>query len=365
MVGVWPWRTSRTSVGGGGVVARAMIGSQPIVGRPWHPIAGRGPAAGRGGGRARAGPARGWWPGGSRSRRRSGPPSGTRSTGAGRCPGFGDPDARVVIVGLAPAAHGANRTGRMFTGDRSGDFLYAALHRTGFANQPTSTARDDGLALTGRVDHRAGALRAAGQQADARRARHLPPVPRARARAARRRGCSCRSARSATRACARILGVRPRPRFAHGVEVPLPDGRWILGSYHVSQQNTFTGTLTEPMLDAVLRVRAGRPRGSTRRGSAEQGEELAGGVEDRGEAEEAGDGDAEAAVGGADREGGAEAGAGDDAEDERDATTRQSTWSSSDVGDRCRARRRRRRTRARWRWPPSPPCGRAARRPAP
>jgi len=166
-------------------------------------------------------------------------------------PAFGDPDATVVIVGLAPAAHGANRTGRMFTGDRSGDFLYAALHRTGFANQPTSVARDDGLRLTG-----------AWITAPVRCA---PPankpttLERDTCRPFLERELELLDARVfvplgafAYEGLCRILGVRPRPPFTHGVEVPLPDGRWIVGSYHVSQQNTFTGKLTEPMLDAVL-----------------------------------------------------------------------------------------------------------------
>jgi uracil-DNA glycosylase family 4 len=175
-------------------------------------------------------------------------------------PGFGDPEARVVIVGLAPAAHGANRTGRMFTGDRSGDFLYAALHRTGFANQPTSVARDDGLELRGAwitapVRCAPPANKPTTDERDACRpflerelaildARVLVPL-----------------GGFAYAGLCTILGVRPRPPFAHGVEVELGEGRWIVGSYHVSQQNTFTGKLTEPMLDAVLlraRTLAGR-----------------------------------------------------------------------------------------------------------
>jgi uracil-DNA glycosylase family 4 len=167
-------------------------------------------------------------------------------------PGFGDADASVVIVGLAPAAHGANRTGRMFTGDRSGDFLYAALHRTGFANQPTSRERGDGLEL-----------RDAWITAPVRCA---PPAnkPTVDERDACRpfleRELALLDARVfvplggfAYAGLCGILGVRPRPAFAHGVEVGLADGRTIVGSYHVSQQNTFTGKLTEPMLDAVLR----------------------------------------------------------------------------------------------------------------
>jgi len=166
-------------------------------------------------------------------------------------PAFGDPDARVVIVGLAPAAHGANRTGRMFTGDRSGDFLYAALHRTGFANQPTSISRDDGLRLTGAwitapvrcappanqptVEERDACVGYLDRELALLDARVFVPL-----------------GGFAYQGLCRILGVRPRPPFAHGVEVELGDGRWIVGSYHVSQQNTFTGKLTEPMLDAVL-----------------------------------------------------------------------------------------------------------------
>jgi uracil-DNA glycosylase family 4 len=166
-------------------------------------------------------------------------------------PAFGDPEARVVIVGLAPAAHGANRTGRMFTGDRSGDFLYASLHRTGFANQPTSVARDDGLRLTG-----------AWVTAPVRCA---PPAnkptieERDTCRGYLERELALLDARVfvplgafAYQGLCSILGVRPRPPFRHGVEVALPDGRWIVGSFHVSQQNTFTGKLTEPMLDQVF-----------------------------------------------------------------------------------------------------------------
>jgi uracil-DNA glycosylase family 4 len=167
-------------------------------------------------------------------------------------PGFGDPAARIVIVGLAPAAHGANRTGRMFTGDRSGDFLFAALHRTGYANQPTSTARDDGLAL--RDVWITAPVRCAPP------ANKPTPAERDRCLTYMDRELAVLDARVYVtlgafgfQALCGILGVgTPRPRFAHGVEVPLPGGRWILGSYHVSQQNTFTGTLTEPMFDAIL-----------------------------------------------------------------------------------------------------------------
>jgi len=166
-------------------------------------------------------------------------------------PAFGDPDAAVVIVGLAPAAHGANRTGRMFTGDRSGDFLYASLHRTGFANQPTSVARGDGLRLTGAWI--TAPVRCAPP------ANQPTPVERDTCRPFLERELELLDTRVfvplgafAYQGLCSILGVRPRPSFTHGVEVPLADDRWIVGSYHVSQQNTFTGKLTEPMLDAVF-----------------------------------------------------------------------------------------------------------------
>ncbi|HYF46923.1 MAG TPA: uracil-DNA glycosylase [Acidimicrobiales bacterium] len=172
-------------------------------------------------------------------------------------PGLGDPEATVAIVGLAPAAHGANRTGRMFTGDRSGDFLFAALHRTGFANQPTSVHRDDGLRLTGvwitaPVRCAPPANKPTPQERDTCRQwldRELDLMPQLRTFVV--------LGAFGYEAMARYLGVRPRPKFGHGVEVDAGDGRTILCSYHVSQQNTFTGKLTEPMFDDVLlRARA-------------------------------------------------------------------------------------------------------------
>jgi uracil-DNA glycosylase len=171
-------------------------------------------------------------------------------------PGFGDPEAAVVVVGLAPAAHGANRTGRMFTGDRSGDWLYASLFRTGFANQPTSVARDDGLRLSGvwvtaPVRCAPPANRPTVDERDRCApflAAELGVVPWRVAVALGGFGWD---------ATLRVTGWHGRkPRFGHGAEVALPDGRRLLGSYHVSQQNTFTGRLTEEMLDAVfLRAR--------------------------------------------------------------------------------------------------------------
>ena len=166
-------------------------------------------------------------------------------------PAFGDPGARVVIVGLAPAAHGANRTGRMFTGDRSGDFLYASLHRTGFANQSTSLRADDGLRLSGAwVTAPVRCAPPANQPTIEERDSCRPFLERELELLDTRVFVPLGG--FAYQGLCRILGVRPRPAFGHGVEVALPDDRWIVASYHVSQQNTFTGKLTEPMLDAVF-----------------------------------------------------------------------------------------------------------------
>jgi uracil-DNA glycosylase family 4 len=167
-------------------------------------------------------------------------------------PGFGDPAARLAIVGLAPAAHGGNRTGRMFTGDRSGDFLYAALWRTGFANQPTSLSRDDGLRLHGAwITAPVRCAPPANKPTPAERDRCRPYLERELALLPELR-VFVPLGQFAYQVIAGILGRRPRPPFGHGAEVPLADGRAIVCSYHVSQQNTFTGKLTEPMFDAVL-----------------------------------------------------------------------------------------------------------------
>ena len=178
-------------------------------------------------------------------------------------PSFGDPDARVLVLGLAPAAHGANRTGRMFTGDRSGDWLYGALHRAGMASQPEATSRNDGLTLS---DVWISAMVRCAPPAN-------KPTPDERRR--------CRGwleqeldlmpdlrvvvalGGLAFAQILRVLSDRgapvpvPRPRFGHGVEVPLAGHPTLLASYHPSQQNTFTGKLTESMFDRVwARARA-------------------------------------------------------------------------------------------------------------
>jgi uracil-DNA glycosylase family 4 len=166
-------------------------------------------------------------------------------------PGFGDPGASVYILGLAPAAHGGNRTGRVFTGDRSGDWLFASLHRTGFANQPTSVSADDGLRLDGAFI--AAAVRCAppaNKPLPAERDNCLPYAAEE-LELIRPGVIVCLGAFAWDAAC-RLCGVRPRPRFGHGAEHAVEGGPVLLGSYHVSQQNTFTGKLTEPMLDAVF-----------------------------------------------------------------------------------------------------------------
>jgi uracil-DNA glycosylase len=173
-------------------------------------------------------------------------------------PGFGDPAARLLVVGLAPAAHGGNRTGRVFTGDRSGDWLFAALWRAGYANQPTSVAAGDGLALTGcYVSAAVRCAPPANKPTVAEREQCLPYLAREIAVLSGLRVIVVLG-QFAYDAVARMLGVARRPRFGHLVEVPgvLP-GVALVCSFHPSQQNTFTGKLTEPMLDAVFtRARA-------------------------------------------------------------------------------------------------------------
>lgn len=182
-------------------------------------------------------------------------------------PGFGDPEAELLVVGLAPAAHGANRTGRMFTGDRSGDWLYRALYRAGFASSPDSVSRQDGLRLSN--VYITAPVRCAPPE--------NRPTPDERDNCSgwfdaelkilsqvRVVVCLGQYAFSAAAAALGRLGTSlpsPRPKFGHGVEVNLNGGPKLLLSFHPSQQNTFTGRLTEPMLDAVF----ARARGLTNR----------------------------------------------------------------------------------------------------
>lgn len=166
-------------------------------------------------------------------------------------PGFGDPAARLLVVGLAPAAHGANRTGRLFTGDRSGDFLFAGLHRAGLASQAESAGRSDGLCLHGVYISVAG--------------RCAPPANRPTPKELERCLAFLQQELALLREVRVVLALGglahtavqtallvERRSFAHAAEHPLPDGRVLLDCYHVSQQNTFTGRLTPGMLDAVI-----------------------------------------------------------------------------------------------------------------
>ena len=171
-------------------------------------------------------------------------------------PGFGDPHARILVLGLAPAAHGGNRTGRIFTGDRSGDFLYASMHRRGLANQSESTASDDGLRLTNA--YVAAVVRCAppgNKPTPAERDTCVPYLVREIAALERLRAIVALGAFAWDGALRAVAGLgfrtRPRPRFGHGAEAEVGPYR-LVGAYHPSQQNTFTGTLTPAMLDAVF-----------------------------------------------------------------------------------------------------------------
>jgi uracil-DNA glycosylase family 4 len=167
-------------------------------------------------------------------------------------PGYGDHDARLFVLGLAPAAHGGNRTGRVFTGDRSGDWLFGAMHRAGFASSPHSVHRDDGLAL--HDAYVAAAVRCAppaNKPLPAERDACQPFLERELALLSRLKVIVALGAYAMEAAC-RVTGLRPRPKFGHGMEAVLPGGVHLLCSYHPSQHNTFTGRLTEPMFDAVF-----------------------------------------------------------------------------------------------------------------
>lgn len=173
-------------------------------------------------------------------------------------PNFGDPKARLLVVGLAPAAHGGNRTGRVFTGDRSGDWLFRALHKAGFANQPTSLHRDDGLVLTDcaitAVCHCAPPdNKPALDEIENCRDWLVQTIDQLPVRILLALGHVAWQSvvREARR---RVWLVGKTPKFAHAARAPLADGRWLLGSFHPSQQNTFTGKLTEPMFDRVFEL---------------------------------------------------------------------------------------------------------------
>jgi uracil-DNA glycosylase len=175
-------------------------------------------------------------------------------------PGFGDPAARLLVLGLAPAAHGANRTGRVFTGDRSGDWLFAALHRAGFASRPESTHRDDGLRL--RDAFVTAAVKCAppdNAPTTDERDRCHPFLLRELALLTELRAVVCLGKFAWDQALRTLRAAgheipRPLPRFGHGAQAVLGGRLALIGSYHPSQQNTFTGRLTAPMLDDVFRA---------------------------------------------------------------------------------------------------------------
>jgi len=168
-------------------------------------------------------------------------------------PGFGDPKARILIVGLAPGAHGANRTGRVFTGDRSGDFLYAALYRSGLANQPDSVGLEDGLELEDVfITSPVKCVPPANKPNQKERSKCRPFFEREVSALASIKVVVALGQIGYMSAAAEF-GLHPKPKFSHGLEVEIDSDRKLLCSYHVSQQNTFTGRLTESMFDKVIK----------------------------------------------------------------------------------------------------------------
>ena len=173
-------------------------------------------------------------------------------------PAFGDPHGRMLVLGLAPAAHGGNRTGRMFTGDRSGDWVFRTLHKFGFASSPISNHREDGLTLNDA--YITAALRCAPPANKPLRSERANCLPYLLRELNILRNVSVivalgRIAFDGYLSARQEMGLdlpRPRPHFSHGATCRLPDGKTLVASYHPSQQNTFTGRLTEPMFDAVL-----------------------------------------------------------------------------------------------------------------
>ena len=168
-------------------------------------------------------------------------------------PGFGDPKAELLLVGLAPAAHGGNRTGRVFTGDRSGDWLYRALYRASYANQPDSEHRDDGLRLMRAYVTAAVRCAPPGNKPTIDERDNCLPYLERELGLLKEVRVIVPLGGFAYSVLSRVTGLRPRPRFGHGVEAHLPDRRTVLCSYHPSQQNTFTAKLSEEMFDAIFR----------------------------------------------------------------------------------------------------------------
>ncbi len=174
-------------------------------------------------------------------------------------PGFGDSKARIVIVGLAPAAHGANRTGRMFTGDRSGDWLYAALHRAGLASQAESFSKKDGLKLKGVYITAPLKCAPPANKPEQKELQNCRPFIEKELEFLKTARVFLALGQVAYTSLSRLImdvdlpGSNPRPPFSHGLELELSGGRHIICSYHTSQQNTFTGRLTRPMFDKVVK----------------------------------------------------------------------------------------------------------------